>query len=113
MTDPISQGGGTAPMPPKPLPCYRNAGFVKMNRRWGLDQIGLDGFIDGGYLLGQFLIGGHNTPFAQPMLVQVAQNVSGPFQRNEVVLVEIHRWGFEPRPVLPWLAPLSRKFSLV
>jgi hypothetical protein len=63
--------------------------------------------------LGQLLTGGHDTPFAQTVFVQVTENVPGSFQPNNVVPVEIHCPGFEHRPILNRLAHFDRKGGLI
>ncbi len=45
------------------------------------------------------------------MGVQVGKNLAHPLQRNELILVEIHRLRFDPWTVLHWLRDFERKLA--
>lgn len=79
----------------------------------GGDQVAFDPSIDRSHLLGNGLPSVDNRIVRHRPTIQVDQDFAGPFQRYEMVVVEVNRLAFEDRPILHRLAHLDRKVSSV
>ena len=96
---------GPAQLALDPHPC-----LVKVNRVGGVDQMLFHGGLDWLDLIRYLLAGSDDRRFSHWLTVEVSQDLSGAFQGNEVVLIEVHRLRFDLWSVLHRLGDSGWKF---
>src|SRR6266542_6441396 len=96
-------------MEPVQLAFCPGSRFIEMHHCFFLSHMLPDCTIHCCHLPAHFLRGFHDDPFRDAVPVQGSKHFGSPFQRQHLILVEIHHLGFDLSPILHWLVDPCRK----